>query len=122
MPRPFEYYSRPVQADYGALGFVAGEAAGEGLAAELGVVVVAAGVVLLGEGAVAGAVVVAGEFEFELVVGSSAQPTAKAIARTAGSNNTVRLISFVFELLIVLPRSRKIEKRDDDGSYRDWQQ
>ena len=117
MPRPFEYYSRPVQADYGALGFVAGEAAGEGLAAEL-----AAGVVLLGEGAVAGAVVVAGEFEFELVVGSSAQPTAKAIARTAGSNNTVRLISFVFELLIVLPRSRKIEKRDDDCSYRDWQQ
>jgi hypothetical protein len=86
------------------LGFVAVEATGDGLAAGLavepGVVAGAAGVVLAGEGAVAGDDVVAGEFELELVAGSSAQPTAKAIARTAGSNNMVRLKSFVFELLI----------------------
>ena len=111
MPRPFEYYSRPVQADYGALGFVAGEAAGAGLAADLvaglAVVAGAVSVVLLGEAAVAGAgvEVVAGEFEFELVfelvAGSSLQPTANANARTAGSNNAVRLINLVLELLMV---------------------
>jgi hypothetical protein len=86
------------------LGFVA-EATGDGLAAGLavepGVVAGAAGVVLAGAGAVAGDDVVAGAFELELVAGSSAQPTAKAIARTAGSNNMVRLKSFVFELLIM---------------------
>jgi hypothetical protein len=100
-----EYPSRPVQADYFPFGFAA--ATGDGLAAGLAVVAGdadagAAGVVLAGEGAVAGDDV-AGEFEFEfeLVAGSSAQPTAKAIARTAGSNNIVRLKSFAFELLIV---------------------
>jgi len=93
------------------LGFVAVEATGDGVAAglavEAGVDAGAAGVVLAGEGAVAGADVVAGEFELELVAGSSEQPTAKAIARTAGSNKIVRLKSFVFELLIfVLVRAR----------------
>jgi hypothetical protein len=99
---PVEYHSRPVQVDYFAF-LVAVEATGDGLATGLavepGVVAGAVGVVLLGEGAVAGADV-AGEFEFELVAGSSAQPTAKAIARAAGSNNIVRLKRFVFELLI----------------------
>jgi len=101
-----EHYSRPVQVAYCPLVFVAGEAAGDGLAAGLGVVAGDAGVELTGEGAVTGAVVVAGEFEFELVAGSSAQPTAKAIARMAGSNNIVRLQSFVFELLIFVLRAR----------------
>jgi hypothetical protein len=94
----------------------AGEAAGlaAGLVAGLAVVAGAVSVVLLGEAAVTGAgvEVVAGEFEleFELVAGSSPQPTANAIARTAGSNNAVRLISLVLELLMVFPRSSKIEK------------
>lgn len=101
-------------------------ATGDELAAGLAVVAGddagAAGVVLAGEGAVAGDDVVAGEFELELVAGSSEQPTAKAIARTAGSNNMVRLKSFVFELLIFCPRSSKIEKHDDDCSKTDWRQ
>jgi hypothetical protein len=91
------------------LGFAAVEATGDGLATGLAVEAGddagAAGVVLAGEGAVAGADVVDGEFEFELVAGSSEQPTANAIARTAGSNNIVRLKSFVFELIVYLVRA-----------------
>jgi hypothetical protein len=108
------------------LGFVpvvaTGEELGAGLAVEAGVIAGAAGVVLAGEGAVAGDDVVAGELELELVAGSSAQPTAKAIARTAGSSNMVRLKSFVFELLICFPRSSKIEKHADDCSKTAWPQ
>lgn len=86
----------------------AGEAAGAGLTAcfvaGLAVVAGAVSVVGLGEaaGAVAGVVVVAaGELEFELLAGSSEQPTANAIARRAGSNKAVRLINLDLELLIV---------------------
>lgn len=100
------------------MAFGAGEAAGDGLVAgfvaELGVVAGAAGVVLLGEAAVAGADELAGVFEFELVAGSSVQPTAKAIARIPGSSSAVRLIRLLFEILIVFPRSSKFKKRADN--------
>jgi len=63
---------------------------------------VAGAVVLLGEAAVAGDDVVAGELvlEFELGADSSAHPTAKANDMTAASTNAVRVISLVLELLI----------------------
>ena len=72
-----------------------------GFVAGLAVVAGAVSVVALGEAAVAGVDVVAGEFGVELLAGSSEQPTAKAIARRAGSNKAVRLISLGLELLIV---------------------
>jgi hypothetical protein len=97
--------------------FAAGEAAGEavgdaftaGLFAGLAFVAGADSVVLAGEAAVVGDDVVAGEleFEFELVAGSSVQPTANAIISTAGSNRALRPINLVFEILIVsLVRAR----------------
>lgn len=86
-----------------------GDAAGEGLGAGLGLVAGAV-TVLLGEDAGDGDDVTFGEFE--LFPGS--QPAAKAIARIVGSNIVVRRINFSFGLLIVLPRSSKIEKRGDD--------
>jgi hypothetical protein len=73
---------------------------------------------LAGEGDVAGAdlallgddVVVGG---VDVLSASAAQPTANAIARTIGSRRLMRVIRFVFGLLIVLPRSSKIEKQAD---------
>ncbi len=104
----------------------AGDAAGEGLVAGLvaglAVVAGAVSVVALGEAVVAGVDVVAGEFEFELLVGSSEQPTAKNIARRAGSSNAVRFISLDLELLICLPRSSKIEKQGDNCPGFDYRQ
>ena len=75
-----------------------GDAAGDGLAAGLGLVAGGAAVSLAGEAAVAGDDVLLGEFV--LVVGSVAQPTAKAIARMVGSRRVVRPISFIVGLLI----------------------
>jgi hypothetical protein len=94
---------------FGFLATGEGDAAGEGLAAGLGLVAGAV-TVLLGENAGDGDDVTFGEFE--LFPGS--QPAAKAIARIVGSNIVVRRINFSFGLLIVLPRSSKIEKRGDD--------
>lgn len=76
-----------------------GDAAGDGLAAGLGLV--AAGAAVSGEADVDdvdGDVVLLGEFV--LVVGSVAQPTAKAIARMVGRRSVVRPISFIVGLLI----------------------
>jgi hypothetical protein len=81
-----------------------GEAAGDGLAAGLGL---AAGVAVSAAG---DDDVPAGEFE--LAAGS--QAARKVIARIDESRSVLRPISFVFELLIVLPRWNKIENRDDD--------
>jgi hypothetical protein len=100
------------------VGFGEGEAAVDGLAAGLGLVTGAVPVALAGEGAVAGDdvaplgddVVVGG---VEVFSGSAAQPTANAIARTIGSRRLMRVIRFIFGLLIVLPRSSKIEKQAD---------
>ena len=83
-----------------------GDAAGEGLAAGLGLV---AGVAVSAAGEAVD-VVPAGEFEFA----AGSQAATKAIARIAVSRSVLRPIRFVFELLIVLPRWNKIEKRDDD--------
>lgn len=103
-----------------------GEAAVDGLAAGLGLVAGAVPVALAGEGAVAGDdvallgddVVVVGVFS-----GSAAQPTANAIARTIGSRRLTRVIRFIFGLLIVLPRSSRIEKQADSrppASFQQW--
>ena len=78
-----------------------GDAAGDGLAAGLGLVAAGAAVSGAGEADVDdvdGDVVLLGEFV--LVVGSVAQPTAKAIARMVGSRRVVRPISFIVGLLI----------------------
>lgn len=78
-----------------------GDAAGDGLAAGLGLVAGGAAVSLAGEGAVDdvdGDDVLLGEFV--LVVGSAAQPTAKAMARMVGSRSVLRPISFIVGLLI----------------------
>jgi hypothetical protein len=110
-------------------GFGEGEAAVDGLAAGLGLVTGAVPVALAGEGAVAGDdvaplgddVVVGG---VELFSGSAAQPTANAIARTIGSRRLMRVIRFIFGLLIVLPRvSTKIEKQAHTrprASFQQW--
>lgn len=80
-----------------------GDAVGEGLTAVLGLVAGAVPVALLGA------------LEFELLAGSSvAQPAAKTSARIIESRSAARLAIFIFGLLIFLPRSSKIEKRDDD--------
>ena len=74
-----------------------GDAAGAGLAAGLGLVAGGAAVSPAGEDVVAGEeVVVAGEVE--LLAGS--QPAAKAMARIVVSRSVVRVISFIFGLLI----------------------
>jgi len=89
----------------GALPLGEGDAAGEGLTAGLG----------LGAGAVA-PLDEAGEGlavfgEFELLAGS--QPAANTIEEIVRSRSAVRLIMFIFVVLIsFLPRSSKIEKRD----------
>jgi hypothetical protein len=108
-------------------GFGEGEAAVDGLAAGLGLVTGAVPVALAGEGAVAGDdvaplgddVVVGG---VELFSGSAAQPTANAIARTIGRRRLMRVIRFIFGLLIVLPRSSKIEKQADSRPPASFQQ
>jgi hypothetical protein len=82
-----------------------------GLAIGLGLVVAGVVVSLAGEGADAAGDGVGVE-EFESVAGS--QAAANAIARIAVSSSVARLIDFVIGLLIVFPRSDKIEKRDDD--------
>jgi hypothetical protein len=87
-----------------------GDAAGEGLAAGLGFVAGGAVVSPAGEAVVVGDDV--GLFEFEFVAGS--QPTTNAIARIVGRRSAVRPISFIFGILIGLPRSSKIEKQDDN--------
>jgi hypothetical protein len=59
--------------------------------------------------------------EVELSTGSVAQPTANTIENVARSNIAVRLIMCMFGLLIdFLPRSSKIEKRDDNCPAADW--
>ena len=86
-----------------------GDAAGDGLAAGLGLV--GAAVSPAGEDVVAGDdVVLAGEFV--LVAGS--QAAANAMTRIVVSKSAARLVSFIFGLLIVLPRWNKIEKRGYD--------
>jgi uncharacterized ion transporter superfamily protein YfcC len=86
-----------------------GDAAGEGLAAGLALV---AGAVPVALGEDDGDDFVAGAFELLSV--SVVQPIAKAIAKIDGSSSVVRPINFISSLLIGLPRSSKIEKRDDD--------
>jgi len=81
-----------------ALAVAAGEAAGDGLATGLGLVVGGAAVSLAGEAVVVGeGVVVAGVFELT----PESQPTANAIARMVGSRSAVRPISFTFGLLMI---------------------
>jgi hypothetical protein len=88
-----------------------GDAAGDGLAAVPGLVAAGAAVSPAGEDVVAGDDdVLAGEFV--LVAGS--QAAANAMTRIVVSKSVARLVSFIFGLLIVLPRWNKIEKRDDD--------
>jgi hypothetical protein len=79
-----------------------GDAAGERLAAGLGLV--AAGAAVSPAGVLAG--------EFVLVAGS--QAAANAMTRIVVSKKAARLVRFIFGLLIVLPRWNKIEKRGYD--------
>jgi hypothetical protein len=80
------------------LGFGAGEAdaAGEGLAAGLGLFTGALCVA-------AGELAVEGEFEFELLSGSLVQPAANTAADIVRSRIAVRLIVFMFGVLMVFP-------------------
>lgn len=98
----------------GVLALGEADAAGEGLATGLGLftgVPVAGGVD--GEGlALLGAV--------ELLTGSAAQPAANTIDNIVRSRSAVRLIMFTFGVLIFLPRSSEIEKRDDDCPTANW--
>jgi hypothetical protein len=97
------------------LGLVLGEAdaAGEALAAGLGLVTGALCVAPAGEGDVDGELAVVGEFE--LLSGSLVQAAANTIADMVRSRSPMRLIMFTFEVLIsFFPHSNKIEKRDDD--------
>ena len=86
----------------GALAVGEGEAAAEGLAAGLGLVAGGAAVSLAGD--VVGDDVAGDEVvlpgELELLAGSVAQPAAKAMARIVVSRSVLRLISFIFGLLI----------------------
>ena len=95
-----------------ALALGEGDVVGEGVAAGLELVAGAVSVAPLGEADVDGAgLAVFGEFE--LLAGS--QPAANPIETIVISRSAVRLIMFIFGLLIIfLPRSSKIEKRDDD--------
>lgn len=105
--------------------FSAGEGDAAGLAAGLALV---AGelVALLGEVDVdAGAdgdgddVVLLGEFE--LFSGSVVHAAANAIAVVASSTSAIRLIRFVFGLVIgKFPRPAKIEKQDDNYATAAW--
>jgi hypothetical protein len=91
------------------------DAAGEGLAAGLGLFA-GAFAVPLGEGD-ADAVGLAAFVVFESLTGSVAQPAANAMETIVRSRSAVRLITLMFVVLIsYLPRSSKIEKRDDDCS------
>jgi hypothetical protein len=83
----------------------AGAAAGEELAAGAVGLALVAGVALLGDDGdeAAGAVgdeAVLGEFEFELSVGSVAQPAARAIETVARITSAMRLMKLMFRLLI----------------------
>ena len=84
-------------------GFGEGDAAGDGLEAGLALVTGAGPVALAGDVAgddvaLLGDDVVFGEVD--VLSGSAAQPTAKPIARTIGSSRLMRIVRFVFELLI----------------------
>jgi hypothetical protein len=101
----------------GVLALGEADAAGEGLAAGLG--------------AFTGVLTVAGDVDgeglavfgvFESLTGSVAQPAANTIDNIVRSRSAVRLIMVVFGVLIFLPRSSKIEKRDDDCSTADCEQ
>jgi hypothetical protein len=97
----------------------AGDAAGEGLATGLGVVT---GVVTvtLGDGDAAAGLAVG---VVESLTFSLEQPTANAIETVVSRRSAARLILFIFEVVItLLPRSSKIEKRDDDCSNANCQQ
>jgi len=91
-----------------------GDAASAGLAAGLGLLAGALSVAPLGEADVDGdGLAVFGEFE--LSTGSVAQPAANTIENIVRSRSAVRLIMFMFGVLIsFLPRSSKIEERDDN--------
>jgi hypothetical protein len=107
------------------VGFGEGETAGDGLAAGLGLATGAVPLALAGEGDVAGDdVALLGDDAgvVELFSGSAAQPTANAIARTIGSRRLMRMIRFVFGLLIILPRSCRIEKQADSRPPSSFQQ
>jgi hypothetical protein len=112
LPSPFN--CSPVSSRFAHFVFVGeADAAGEGLAAGLALVA-GTGPVTLGEDEVDGDDFVEGAFELLSV--SVAQPIAKAIAKIEGSSRAVRPTNFIFSLLIGVPRSSKIEKRDDDCS------
>ena len=106
---PNSYFASPVLAF--AFSFGEGDAAGDWLAAGLGLTT--------GAGTVGDAVVVAGVAAagvFELFSGSVAQPAAKAIESVATRASAQRLIKFTFEVVIGFSSFRKIVKRDDDCS------
>ena len=90
------------------------DAAGEGLAAGLGVL---AGALMVADGDGLGVL-----GEVELFTGSVAQPTAKSVATSVRSSGAMRLIPFMFGVLIFFPRSSKIEKQDHHCPTADWQQ
>lgn len=104
-----------------ALALGEGDAAAAGLAAGLGFT---AGVVVAGAAGVAAVagVGVAAAGAVELVSGSVAQPVAKAIESIIRPSSARRLNNFTFGVVIGFPRSRKIEKRDDDCSSSNLQQ
>ena len=83
---------------------------GEGLASGLEFVVGVVPVVPAGDGDDAAGV----PGVFDSLAGSVPQPTIKVIARIAGARSVTRPTHLIFELLISLPRSSKIEKRGDD--------
>jgi hypothetical protein len=95
------------------LAFGAGDAAGDGFTAGLGLLAGVLSLGAVGEDDMAGEGLAVLE-EFELTAGS--QPAANNTENVARSKTAVRLIRLVFEILICFPRSNKIEKRNDDCS------
>lgn len=96
--RPLSYFVAPVLA-FGEADLAGGDAIGEGLAAGLAVFTGAVVVGPAGEAEVDGAgLAVVGVFA--LFSGSVAQPAAKAIESVARSSSAVRLIKFMFGVVI----------------------
>lgn len=120
MSGPRCYSSRFTSAYFvpGALAFGETDALGEGLAAGLGLLTGAVSVAPLVDVEVVGVGVgVAGVFELLSV----AQPAAKMIENVVTSSSAVRLKMLMFVVVIIfLPRSSKIVKRDDDCPNANW--
>jgi len=102
-----------------AFGVADGEATGAGLTTGLGLLAGGFSTGAAGADVAAGDGVAAVGVEF--VAGSAAQPAARASAERVSVKRAVRVIVFMFGVVIVfVPRFSKIEKRDDNCPRADW--